>query len=241
MNMKGLSKKVALLNGRPITTATKREARVDDSPIDPAPVAPPFAGTWALVYTEPRREEVAVADLTANGWPAWCPMLTTWITAAHVKRRAHRPLFPRYIFVGIDTSAKAVLSERRIVARRISDEGLGAYEIKDLGPVGRASIEGCKGVAGLIGAEEPMPVPPRVIYGLSERQANGEFDHTRTPVDAAAMFSVGETIRISRGPLEGHCAQIATIFHDGRVRLLMMMLNGEITAETGIESIAQIR
>lgn len=240
--MKGFSKKVALLNGRPITTASKREPKLDDSPIDPAPVAPDFAGTWALVYTEPRREEMAVQDLIANGWPAWCPMMTVWVTSkAMVKARAHRPLFPRYIFVGLDTGAKAILAERRIVARRISDEGLGKYEILDLGPVGRASIEGCKGVAGLVGAEEPLPVSPRVIYGLSQRQAADEFDHTRTMADACAHLRIGQTIRIVHGAMEGHSGRIASIGPDGRIRLLMQMLGGEIPVEVGLDQIGQIR
>ncbi len=208
--MKALGKKKVVVNGYVLSTATKREPKLDDSPIDPAPLAPDFSGTWALVYTAPRKEAQAVADLIANGWPAWCPMMTVWITTRHVKRREHRPLFPRYAFVA--------LAEH-----------------------GRTPIRECKGVAGLIGQDEPFPVPLRVIEGLSRRQEAGEFDQTVAIPDRAAMFRIGEQIRMSRGPMEGLDGRIVSIGPDGRIRLLMMMLGGEIAVEAGVEQIAAIR
>ncbi len=55
------------------------------------------------------------------------------------------------------------------------------------------------------------------------------------------MFRIGETIRLVRGPMEGQEGRITAIGPDGRIRLLMMMLGGEIPVEAGLEQIAQIR
>ena len=207
--MRSFSKHSTTLNGRSITTASRREPRVDDSPIPPSPVAPQFAGTWALAYTEPRREALAVESLQEAGWLAYCPMETVWVTRAHIKRRSHQALFPRYVFVGLTET-------------------------------GNSAIRSCKGVAGLIGSDCPMAVPPRVIYGLSDRQASGEFDRTRTIDDLAARYSIGQVIRLSHGAMDGHTGAITAIFPDGRVRLLMSMLGGEIPVEIGLDQVAQI-
>lgn len=207
--MRSFSKTSAVLNGRRITTANRREPRVDDSPIDPALPAPEFAGQWALVYTEPRREALAVTSMQENGWPAFCPMESTWVTRAHVKRRTHQALFPRYVFVGLSDA-------------------------------GTVSIKKCKGVAGLIGAEYPVAVNPNVIYGLSDRQTQGEFDRTKPKADLTALYSIGQDIQIMHGPMEGHQAKVTAMWPDGRVRLLMMMLGGEVPIEMGLDQIGQI-
>lgn len=172
-----------------------REPRIDDTPIEPAPVAPAFAGKWALVYTEPRKEAVAVADLMASGWPAFSPMQTIWVTRAHIKRRTHAALFPRYAFVGIADHATQ-------------------------------SIKSCKGVAALL----PMPVAPSVVYALSARQANGEFDYAKPEIDPASLYHVGQTVTILGKP-----ARIVSV--GKRIKALMSILGGETTVEVGLDAL----
>ena len=58
---------------------------------------------WYLVYTKPRQEEVALTNLTRQGYGVYLPRLRQWR-----KRRGKRllivePLFPRYLFIHLDS------------------------------------------------------------------------------------------------------------------------------------------
>lgn len=63
---------------------------------------PSSARAWYLVYTKPRQEEVALANLVRQGYGAYLPR------ARQARRRQGRrlevvgPLFPRYLFIHLD-------------------------------------------------------------------------------------------------------------------------------------------
>jgi transcriptional antiterminator RfaH len=59
--------------------------------------------SWYLIYTKPRQEEVALTNLTRQGFGAYLPRLRQ-----SRKRRGKRvlvvePLFPRYLFIHLDS------------------------------------------------------------------------------------------------------------------------------------------
>jgi transcriptional antiterminator RfaH len=59
--------------------------------------------SWYLVYTKPRQEEVALANLARQGYGVYLPRLRQ-----SRKRRGKRvlviePLFPRYLFINLDS------------------------------------------------------------------------------------------------------------------------------------------
>lgn len=59
--------------------------------------------SWYLVYTKPRQEEVALTNLTRQGYGVYLPRLRQ-----SRKRRGKRvlvvePLFPRYLFIHLDS------------------------------------------------------------------------------------------------------------------------------------------
>ncbi len=65
---------------------------------------PAIAGKrWYLVYSKPRQEEIAKANLQRQGFVCYLPM------ARQPRRRMGRritciePLFPRYLFIALDT------------------------------------------------------------------------------------------------------------------------------------------
>lgn len=71
---------------------------IDDAkPLTPAA----SALSWRVVTTAPRMEAKAAQALLEAGWQVWYPQLTCWVSSARtrIKRRVHRPLFPRYLFV----------------------------------------------------------------------------------------------------------------------------------------------
>lgn len=100
---------------------------------------------WLVVQTHPRAEEKAVEHLLRQGFQTYLPQ--------YLKRRRHArrietvraPLFPRYLFVGIDRAAQSWRSIRSTI-----------------------------GVARLVTlGDEPAVVPDGVIGGLRRREEGG--------------------------------------------------------------------
>jgi len=58
---------------------------------------------WYLVYSKPRKEELARVNLERQGYPAYLPMMRT--PRRKLGRRVIRvePMFPRYLFIHLDT------------------------------------------------------------------------------------------------------------------------------------------
>ena len=102
-------------------------------------------GRWLVVQTHPRAEEKAVQHLLRQGFETYLPQ--------YLKRRRHArrvetvraPLFPRYLFVGMDRGA-----------------------------LGWRSIRSTIGVSQLVTiGEEPAFVPEGIINGLKRREEGG--------------------------------------------------------------------
>jgi len=60
---------------------------------------------WYLIYTKPRQEQIAKENLTRQGYSVYLPLVR------QLRRRAGRrvglvgPLFPRYMFIRLDTTS----------------------------------------------------------------------------------------------------------------------------------------
>jgi transcription elongation factor/antiterminator RfaH len=59
---------------------------------------------WFVAQTQPRKEAVAMQNLQNQGFMAYCPRVKR--TRRHARRfeTVSEPLFPGYVFVGIDVS-----------------------------------------------------------------------------------------------------------------------------------------
>jgi transcriptional antiterminator RfaH len=57
---------------------------------------------WIVINTHPHQEQLAVTNLRRQSFSPYCPMLRK--RRSHARRIEHvlRPLFPGYLFVGID-------------------------------------------------------------------------------------------------------------------------------------------
>ena len=113
---------------------------------------PPDARRWYVVHTRARAEARALANLERQGFPAWLPLYRKHRRHAGRSEQVLRPLFPRYLFVGLDLAGehwRPVLS---------------TY-----------------GVAGLVnGTDGPRPLPEATIAGLRARaDADGHFTLAR--------------------------------------------------------------
>lgn len=176
---------------------TIRKPSIDKTPIRPAPIAPAIgASSWALVMCAPRRESEAIISLTRNGWPAWSPMLTQWVTHANVMRRRHAPLFPRYIFVGLSGEGRVSIRQCDYITAIFGDK------------------------------DRPFVAPSGMVRSLSNRQAAGEFDQTREAMQpeariAAFIPEIGKRVRYKTGPFSTIEGSIAAMTPGARIRVLL--------------------
>ena len=58
--------------------------------------------TWYAVYTRPHAEATALENLLRQGYCAYLPRYRTRLRHARRLQTVLRPLFPRYLFAGID-------------------------------------------------------------------------------------------------------------------------------------------
>lgn len=107
---------------------------------------------WYVIHTNPRCEGRAANGLKARGFEVYMPQETVWKTIRNRKgkgakrARSHRPLFSRYLFVGMLTMAWELIhtcdgvagivcmnsAPARIAARKIADlmaaEDMGMFD-----------------------------------------------------------------------------------------------------------------
>ena len=103
---------------------------------------------WCAVYTQPHGETKALEHLLRQGYCTYLPRYRTLVSHARRRHTVLRPLFPRYLFAGID---------------RVSMRG--------------RPILSTIGVADVVRAgDEPSPVPSEIVTAIREREEAGGFD-----------------------------------------------------------------
>jgi len=59
--------------------------------------------SWYLVYTKPRQEVLAQANLVRQGYGVYLPKMRQMLRKRGYQEAAVEPLFPRYLFIHLDT------------------------------------------------------------------------------------------------------------------------------------------
>ncbi len=104
--------------------------------------------SWYAVYTRPQAEAKALDNLLRQGYAAYLPRYRTQISHARRRQSVLRPVFPRYLFAGID---RAAMRWRPILST--------------------------SGVSDVVRAgDEPMPIASEIVAALRERESAGAFD-----------------------------------------------------------------
>jgi transcriptional antiterminator RfaH len=103
---------------------------------------------WYAVHTRPQAEMKALENLLRQGYEAYLPRYRTEIRHARRLQTVLRPLFPRYLFAGID---RAAMRWRPI-----------------LSTVGVSDLV-CSG-------DGPLPVAPEIVEALRAQEGAGAFD-----------------------------------------------------------------
>jgi transcriptional antiterminator RfaH len=104
--------------------------------------------SWYAVYTKPCAEPKALEHLLRQGYSAYLPRYRTSVSHARRQQTVSRPLFPRYLFAGID---RASMPWRPI---------LSTFGVTD----------------DVRAGDEPTPVPPEILTVIREREEAGLFD-----------------------------------------------------------------
>jgi transcription antitermination factor NusG len=159
---------------------------------------------WFVARVHPNRENSAQFNLDRLGFRSFVPRVRRTVRHARRVQDALRPLFPCYVFVVID------LSKHRW-----------------------RSINGTFGVASLImGAEQPMPVPPGVIEALVVSC------ESRGVVRLDDGLEIGQNVRILSGPFAETICRLADLDDRGRVRVLLEIMGMEVAAQLDRSAIA---
>lgn len=104
--------------------------------------------TWYAVYTQPQAEAKARENLLRQGYEVYLPRYRREVSHARRLTTVLRPLFPRYLFAGLD---RAAMRWRPILSTI--------------------------GVCGLVRAgEEPAPVASDIIAALRAQESCGGFE-----------------------------------------------------------------
>jgi transcriptional antiterminator RfaH len=103
---------------------------------------------WYAVYTQPHAETKALEHLLRQGYSAYLPRYRTRVSHARRRQIVLRPLFPRYLFAGID---RASMPWRPI---------LSTFGVTDI----------------VRNGDEPAPVRAEIVSAIEEREKAGSFD-----------------------------------------------------------------
>jgi transcription antitermination factor NusG len=159
---------------------------------------------WFVARVLAHQENRAQFNLHRLGFRSFVPKLRRTVRHARKVEDALRPLFPGYIFVVID------LAKHRW-----------------------RSVNGTFGVASLImGAEQPLPVPPGVVEALA---ASCESCGAVRLDDG---LEIGQKVRILSGPFAETLCRLAHLDDRGRVRVLLEIMGMEVAAHLDRSAIA---
>lgn len=88
----------------PTTPPTLTVISNDGAPPPSTEPSAPSTESWYLVHTRPRQEDVALANLERQGYECYLPQMRIERVRRRQAKVATEPMFPRYLFVRLDSS-----------------------------------------------------------------------------------------------------------------------------------------
>jgi len=163
------------------------------------------AATWdigAPTYeAQGEADRQAEKELREAGFDVWMPVYESTIVRRGRKIDTVLHLFPGYLFVGVAT----VPGERDAVTGRTilkADED-------DLGRLRR-----CQNVTAILGVDGPLRIPQGVMQAIADA-FSGDVKSER--MQAAALYRVGEMMRVADGPFASFYAQVTELLQSGHI------------------------
>jgi len=157
-------------------------------------------------------------------------------TLPHLEQMAETNLQRQGITVFIPKTLVNIRHARKISIRRASlFPGYGFVQL-DLSTVRWRSINGTYGVERLLmGRDMPLPVPDGVV----EEMLAYIDDHG--VVDLSRGLAVGKKVKIRYGPFSGLMGTLTSLDKNGRIELLLQMLNGEVLTSVNKDILEPVR
>ena len=126
----------------------------------------PSDPAWYAVHSKSMQERLCADALLRKGFPAYLPMSTHRVRHARRTRVVSRPLFRRYLFVGLDPAAPAFAEVRKTL-----------------------------GVEWLVtNVDKPVQIRTAIVEEIRRAEEARLFDETRPP--DPAPYAVGDEVRI---------------------------------------------
>lgn len=176
-----------------------------------------FNGRWYVVHTGPGQEGIAERDLWRQRFVTFYPQIRVRTTRKLPNRDLRRiewvkrPLFSRYIFVGLE-------------------EGQGLYLVNEA--AGVSTVVYFDGV--------PLVVPPPVMAELLTRADEAGLAGTEDRVSRRPQFAAGQMARMADcSPLAGLIAEIS-LDNGNEVMLWVELLGGRRQITVAPEAVGEI-
>lgn len=177
---------------------------------------------WHVAYVEPRYEREICKDIAKElGFDAYAPVEKRMVTYRGRRVEACRPLFPRYIFVGVDPYKQ------------------GWQHLLD--------VDGVIDVLGrpeLLDDRPPSYIPAAWVEAMRRAEAAGVFDRTNVN---GSQFKVGERVRVVEGPFTGFealiqafIAKVGSTRATKRARLLLAFLGRMSATEIDVTALEKL-
>lgn len=152
--------------------------------------SPVLNPVWFVLFCRPRAEDRVAEGLDQLGYRVFLPKETVWVRVPDhkrvkgqpTKRRQERPLFARYVFVGLEPDRHSILPAR--------------------------SVEGVSDVVAVRG--EPLRVPAATIGRMQAAAAAKDHDQTAREAETLARL-LGQEFTIPDGPFQGFLATVMRI------------------------------
>lgn len=167
---------------------------------------------WYAVFSQPRKEQVALDNLERQGYLSWLPRISRSVRRNGRWETKIEPLFARYLFVNVDPASQ------------------------DISPI--RSTLGCVGLVrqGVC----PLPVPAGVIEALRASSDPETGLHCLSET-GAPKFKKGDKVRVLNGPFEGLDGIFQQQTAEARALVLLKLMGTVAKVSVGRHELGSIR
>ncbi len=151
------------------------------------------AATWGVgtPYDEADADRRADKALREAGIDVWMPVYGATVARRGRKVEAELHFFPGYLFVGLAAGTDEAHNRNMQTLRR------------------------CKHVSAVLGADKPLALPPLLVQAIADA-FTGDVKSER--MRAAALYRIGEMMRVTSGPFASFYAQVTELLQSGHIR-----------------------
>lgn len=168
---------------------------------------------WFLVHTKAHAERLTQEALERRGFVVYLPMGQRFVTHARKREVVARPLFPRYLFVGLDP---------------------------DVLPF--STVRGTYGVQWLVSGSEgrPVRVPAKIVADIQAAEIAGLWDETKPKPKSGPGLAPGDEVKHVGGALAEFAAEILSVKSGRRVEILLKRFGSSMRVTAPVARLSKL-